>query len=172
MSIVRDEPNFCDVRFSYTRLSYGNRCRVCHCGHGSGCWGWHHQGGHDALVDYWANCHIQSCLLAFLFTFLKLLINKKLVQKHLLREFLLLSTTKKNRFKLSLSIHIRHFFKVFCCISIGMKENFQSNLWCNYFLFFLVGALFPFSYNVRSQNRTIILQSLHNAKRLLLLMSV
>ena len=100
LSIVRDEPNFCDVRFSYTRLSYGNRCRICHCGHGSGCWGWHHQGGHDALVDYWANCHIQNCPLAFLFIVHKLLmINKKLVQKHLLRELFFILNKKEKSFQ-------------------------------------------------------------------------
>ena len=96
LSIVSDETNFCDVRFSYTRLCYGYGSRVCHCGHGSGCWGWHHQGGHDALVDYWANCHIHCCLLAI---FLCQIGNKQIsVPEHLLRDLPLLSTTKENNF--------------------------------------------------------------------------
>ena len=53
LSVIRDETNFCNIWFSHTRLGYGDRSRVCHCGHGSGCWGWHHKGGHDALIDYY-----------------------------------------------------------------------------------------------------------------------
>ena len=68
LSIVRDKTNFRNIWFSHTRLGYGYRSRVCHCGHGSGCWGWHHKGGHDALIDYyiedWAKGHIHVCLLA------------------------------------------------------------------------------------------------------------
>ena len=148
LSIVSDETNFCDVRFSYTRLCYGYGSRVCHCGHGSGCWGWHHQGGHDALVDYWANCHIHCCLLAIFCV--KLVINKNQF-KNTCWEIFLYSPQQR---KIILIFLFKYAVVNFQSLLLNFnthKENFWINCDVIIFCSFLLEPLFPSRYTDESK---------------------